>query len=85
MPPMVFSIPVERNFPEDERRRLEAEDETGYGSSYPMPDCDAVRRAVESYGRAPAGRRAALRRAIVLRHVELGCTNPLPESWRLAP
>ena len=73
---------AERYFSEGEREHLEAEDETGYGESFPMPDCDAVRRAVESYGRAPANKRAQLRRAIVRRHRELGCSEPLPEKWR---
>jgi hypothetical protein len=80
---MLFLTPVERNFTDSQRQRLEAEGETGYGTSYPMPDCDAVRRAVQAYGRAPAAHRSALRRAIVARHLELGCTDPLPESWHI--
>ena len=72
---------AEREISPEERRHLEAEGETGYGESFPMGDCDEVRRAVQSYGRAPVGRRAELRRAIVRRHRELGCDHPLPESW----
>lgn len=75
---------AERQFSEEERRRLEAEGQTGYGESYPMPDCDAVRRAVESYGRAPEEHRAELRRQIVRRKLELGCEDvELPPTWRL--
>lgn len=74
---------MEREFSREERERLEAEGETGYGTSYPMPDCDAVRRAVDAYGRAPEEHRAELRRAIVRRHIELGCTDALPASWEL--
>lgn len=70
-----------RDIPMGERRELEAEGNTAYGTSYPMADCDEVRRAVESYGRAPVEKRAEVRRAIIRRHRELGCTDPLPESW----
>ncbi len=73
-----------RDIPEGERRELAAKGDTGYGDSYPMPDCDAVRRAVEAYGRAPAEHRAELRRAIVRRRAELGCTDvDLPTTWRM--
>ncbi len=41
--------------------------------TYPMPDCDAVERARESYGRAPESHRAALRALINKRNRELGC------------
>lgn len=76
---------AEREFSPEERRRLEAEGETGYGESYPMPDCDAVRRAVQSYGRAPEEHRAELRRRIVQRKMELGCDDvQIPESWRVS-
>lgn len=76
---------AERTFSEEERRRLQAKGQTGYGTSYPMPDCDAVGRAVESYGRAPEAERAQLRQAIVARKIELGCDDvEIPESWRLA-
>ncbi len=75
---------AERTYTEEERERLEAEDETGYGKSYPLDDCDAVRRAVESYGRAPAEHRAELRRRIVQRKAELGCSDvAIPKTWRL--
>lgn len=72
---------AERNVSESQREKLEAEGETGYGTSFPMADCDEVRRAVQAYGRAPVSRRAQLRRAIIRRHAELGCSEPLPEKW----
>jgi hypothetical protein len=72
---------AERVVPEEEREHLEAQGDTGYGTSFPLGDCDEVRRAVQSYGRAPTAKRAQLRRAIVRRHRELGCSEPLPEEW----
>lgn len=72
---------AERYVSEGQREALEAKGETGYGTSFPMADCDEVRRAIESYGRAPVARRAQLRRAIIRRHAELGCAEPLPEKW----
>lgn len=72
-----------RKFSRAERRRLEAEEQTGYGESFPMPDCDAVRRAVDSYGRAPEGKRPELRRAIMARAAELHCSDLIPDEWEL--
>lgn len=72
---------AQRQFSEEDREVLEAENETGYGESFPMPDCDAVRRAREEYGRAPTSKRPQLRAAIIRRHRELGCPDPLPEHW----
>lgn len=74
---------AERQFSEAEREHLEQQGETGYGESYPMPDCDAVRRAIESYGRAPAEHRAELRRRIAQRNAELGCGHALPSTWKV--
>lgn len=72
----------ERIIPEREREHLESEGDTGYGTSYPLGDCDEVRRAIESYGRAPVEHRPALRRAIIRRRRELGCDVELPQGWR---
>lgn len=75
---------AEQAISEEARRRAEAEGETGYGTSYPMRDCDEVRRAVEAYGRAPAEHRAQLRRRIAQRRMELGCDDvELPSTWRV--
>ena len=73
----------ERQFSDEERERLASEGDALDSGAYPLPDCDAVRRAVQAYGRAKPEDRAALRRLITRRHVELGCTEPLPASWKL--
>jgi hypothetical protein len=41
-----------------------------------MPDCDAVKRARESYGRAPGSHRAQVRALANKRNQELGCGFP---------
>ena len=75
---------AERTISTSERHRLAGEDATGYGESYPMQDCDEVRRAIAAYGRAPEERRAELRRSIVRRKIELGCDDvEIPATWRL--
>lgn len=75
---------AERHFTPEQRT---ADAEAGRalpGGSYPMPDCDAVRRAIEAYGREEPAKRAELRRMIVARKVELGCDDvEIPDSWRL--
>lgn len=68
---------AEREFSEEERMRLAREGEALPDGSYPMPDCDAVRRAIDSYGRAPDSHRAALRRLIRRRNDELSCGHHL--------
>lgn len=67
---------AERQFSEEERARLAREGHALPDGSYPMPDCDAVGRARQAYGRAPEGHRAALRRKINQRNKELNCGEP---------
>jgi hypothetical protein len=67
---------AEREFSEEERQRLAAAGHALPDGSYPQPDCDAVRRARESYGRAPESHRAELRALINKRNRELGCGEP---------
>ena len=64
-----------------ERERLEAKGDTAYGTSYPIRNCSDLHNAIRAYGRAPEGERAKLRRFIARRRRELGCTEPLPETW----
>jgi len=68
---------ADREFPESERHRLAAAGHALPDGSYPMPDCDAVRRAIDSYGRAPASHRAQLRALIRRRNQQLGCGHHL--------
>lgn len=67
----------ERDFPEAERAQLAQEHHALPDGSYPQPDCDAVRRAIDSYGRAPESHRAELARLIYRRNEELGCGHNL--------
>lgn len=64
---------AEREFSEDERRRLAAAGHALPDGSFPQPDCDAVRRAHQSFGRAPESHRAALRALTNRRNRELSC------------
>jgi hypothetical protein len=64
---------AEREFSEAERQALARKGHALPDGSYPMPDCDAVRRAHQSYGRAPEGHRADLRALANRRNRELGC------------
>jgi hypothetical protein len=64
---------AERQFSEAERRELAAKGQALPDGSFPMPDCDAVRRAHEAYGRAPEGHRAAVAALANKRNAELGC------------
>ena len=68
---------------ESERERLEAKGETAYGTSYPIRNCKDLHNATQAYGRAPEHERARLRAFIIRRKHELGCDEPLPESWHV--
>jgi hypothetical protein len=67
---------AERVVSEDRRARLAREHKALPDGSYPMEDCDEVRRAHESYGRAPESHRAAVRAMANRRNHELGCGLP---------
>ena len=74
---------ADRQISEAEREASAEAGHTGYGESFPMDDCDEVRRAIQSYGRAPEEHRAQLRRKIAQRNIELGCDIDLPADWHL--
>ncbi len=66
-----------RQYSEDERSRLAAEGNALPDGSYPMPDCEAVGDAIESYGRAPGSHRHELAALIRRRNGELECGHHL--------
>ena len=68
---------ADREFSEEQRASLASKGQALPDGSYPMPDCDAVRRAIDSYGRAPDSHRAQLRALIRKRNSELGCGHDL--------
>lgn len=49
--------------------------------SYPIPDKDALRRAIQSFGRG-SGDKAKIKAHIIKRARALGATDMLPEDWR---
>jgi hypothetical protein len=51
--------------------------------SFPIENCQDLRNAVQAYGRARPEHRAAVRRHIARRKIELGCDEELPESWHI--
>lgn len=68
-----------REFGEDERLNLAAEHHALPDGSYPMPDCDAVGDAIDSFGRAPESHRHELAKLIRRRNAELECGYHLDE------
>lgn len=69
---------------EGEREHLEAEGDTAYSTSYPIRNCADLHNAIQAYGRAPEHKRAELRRFIVRRKAELGCSEvKIPEDWHI--
>ena len=75
---------ADREFSEEYREELATEGEALPDGSYPIPDCDALRRAIQSYGRETPEKRAELRRHIAKRKAALGCHEvDLPETWKM--
>ena len=73
-----------RMISEGQREQAAAEGDTAYGTSFPIRNCSDLHNAIQAYGRAPAARRAELRRFIARRKLELGCPDVhLPEDWRI--
>lgn len=68
-----------REFSEKERQRLASQGKALEDGSYPQPDCDAVRRAIRAYGRAPASHRHKLAVLIRRRNDQLSCGHELEE------
>ena len=68
-----------RDFSTEERRRMAKSGVAMPDGSYPIPDRDALRRAIAAYGRG--GNKAAVRRHIVARARALGATDMLPDGW----
>lgn len=68
-----------REFSDTSREKMAGRGVAMPDGSYPIPDKDALRRAVKSYGRAK--NQAAVKRHIVKRARALGATDMLPEDW----
>jgi len=49
--------------------------------SYPIPDKDALRRAIQAIGRAPEEKRAAVKAHIKRRAKALGAMDMVPDGW----
>lgn len=67
----------ERVFTEEERAHYAEHGEAMPDGSYPIPDCDALGRAIEAYPRAPQSHREDLAALIERRNEELECGHDL--------
>ena len=72
-----------REFSDTSREKMAAKNVAMPDGSYPIPDKDALRRAIASYGRAKDP--AATKKHIIKRARALGATSMLPEDWGGAP
>lgn len=72
-------VAAERFFSEEVRQRYAKQGIALPDGSFPIPDRDALRRAVQAIGRASDYGRA--KRHIIKRARALGATNMLPEDW----
>jgi len=70
-------------FTEAERREDAAAGKALPDGSFPIENCADLHNAIQAYGRAKPEHRAAVRAHIARRKMELGCDEPLPETWRL--
>jgi hypothetical protein len=68
-----------RTFPQEKRDQFADRGIAMDDGSYPIPDKDALQRAIQSYGRAKDP--AAVKRHIMKRARALGATDLLPDDW----
>ena len=73
-----------RDFSQAQRDEYAASGIAMPDGSYPIPDRGALRRAVQSYGRAPESERDKVKAHIVKRARALDATDLLPDDWREA-
>lgn len=72
-----------RMFSMERREVLADEGKAMPDGSFPIPDKDALRRAIMSIGRTGSGRRAAVRRHIIRRARALGALDMVPNAWKI--
>jgi len=68
-----------REFPTSSRKKMASSGSAMPDGSFPIPDIDALKRAIQSIGRAkdPAAAKAHIKR----RAAALGATNLIPKDW----
>lgn len=71
-----------RTFPAKSRSKLASSGSAMSDGSYPIPDKDALRRAIQSFGRAKESDRAKVKAHIMRRARALGAIDMIPESWK---
>jgi hypothetical protein len=70
-----------RAFPAEMRKKMSKKGQAMPDGSFPIPDKDALRRAINSLGRAK--NQDAVRRHIIKRARALGLTEMLPDAWNV--
>lgn len=71
-----------REFSTEVRERYAKEGIALSDGSYPIPDKDALRRAVMAFGRSNPEDRSKVRRHIIKRARALGATDMIPDDWK---
>lgn len=70
------------DYSHDARMQAAREGKALPDGSYPTRDCGELKKAVEAYGRE-TGDKTVLRRYLIRRSVALGCTEHIPDDWRV--
>lgn len=71
-----------RAFSAKERKKLAARGQAMPDGSYPIVSEQDLKNAIQAFGRAPQGKKAAVRRHILKRARALGATNLIPDGWK---
>lgn len=80
----VFSYDDEFTVTRRERKVLAQEGKALPDGSYPIRNEDDLKNAIQAYGRAKEGKRAAVRRHIIKRARQLKRANLIPQEWKVA-
>jgi hypothetical protein len=73
-----------KQIPQAARDKAAAKGQTAYNGSFPIRNVDELKRAIQSIGRAPADKRAAVKKFVVARAKTLGALSEVPNDWKKA-
>lgn len=65
----------------EQRKQLASEGKALADGSYPIVTVADLDNAIQAFGRAPAGKRGAVKRHIIKRAKALGAESKIPEGW----
>jgi hypothetical protein len=83
-PDFIWGAIRERDVSTGARQKMASKGSAMKDGSFPIANVGDLKNAIRAIGRAPAGKRNAVKALIKRRAKELGATNALPKDWKVA-